>query len=72
MSNEQSHDNIKNAPKQKQKVQNKERKEMGFDGIDGKQKTSNYILWVCLIFEGLMIRQIKNLVKRTCSDVYFP
>ena len=45
MSNEQSHDNIKNAPKQKQKVQNKERKEMGFDGIDGKQKTSNYPLF---------------------------
>lgn len=45
MSDEQSHDNIKNAPKEKQEIQNKERKDLGFDGVDGGQKTSNFPLF---------------------------
>tara|TARA_R100000458_G_C8254333_1_gene230686 strand:- start:250 stop:1251 length:1002 start_codon:yes stop_codon:yes gene_type:complete len=45
MSNERSHDNIKNAPKEKQQIQNKERKDLGMDGKNGGQKTSNFPLF---------------------------
>lgn len=45
MNDERSHSNQSSAPKEKQKIQKKERSKLNFKGVDGKQKTSNYPLF---------------------------